>query len=356
MPGAALALNLPIPGTTTWAEWATLVNEAFTAIKNDLEPLVRSDEFTVVNDIQMNNYSIEDASFFTCRNGNASAVPTNSIGMRNGNWFATDSAGNTVQITSAGALATSTGGITGDYVSSGADVSYDFANDLYAFQNPSSTYSDIRCDDLILSSAANTATLSFGGSVNTAFTLPTTMPAGAAILSYDGAGQLSHSATIATAATFSANITLSGAADIKHPDRTEVYAPSQCISSQVTSAWSRVTGTTVNIGGVSSSAATVDGYFEVPGLVGNRIKAVSVRCNPSGAAVFTFNVYKGSSGALGASLANGTSVGTGAQTVTCTLGAPSTIAANEVIFIRAQVASGSATQYLLAFNLVYDRV
>lgn len=349
MPGSDLNITLPVVGTDSWPVWADRVTTALTTIINDIEPQIVTSEILENADHDFNGFALTDARWMTFRQGNTTSLPTYGIGFKNGDLWACDSAGNQVQITSAGVLAGVGNGFRGDT----AYAKYTASSSLYEFLDSSSNYDDVKANDFIVANGGTaSATVGFGGTVNTTFTLPATAASGVSILSIDSSGQVAHNATISTGFTVNnADITLTGTAEIVHPDRTFSVRPA--VSTFNTSSGSPTTatgGAKANTGSVFTAQHSTDKLF-----VGDRPKSVKVYFNKGDASTLTVTTYtlNSTTSSLPASSGSNTSAASGNGSVTVTIGSPAALAAGESFVWQVSFA-GSAANTHYTTDVVYD--
>lgn len=151
-----------------------------------------------------------------------SGAPYGRLARYSGNLYYIDASG-AVQITSgAGLNAGAIGGIVGDYGGGNpAKVSFVDATEMYEFYDDQSATQwailKARQIDLVDEATGRSVRVAPSTAITATYDLklPTGVPAAAALLTIDASGQLAHNATIATAHTFSQNITLSGGAKLK---------------------------------------------------------------------------------------------------------------------------------------------
>ena len=349
MPGSDLNITLPVVGTDSWPVWADRVTTALTTIINDIEPQIVTSEILENADHDFNGFALTDARWMTFRQGNTTSLPTYGIGFKNGDLWACDSAGNQVQITSAGVLAGVGNGFRGDT----AYAKYTASSSLYEFLDSSSAYDDVKANDFIVANGGTaSATIGFGGTVNTSFTLPATAASGVSILSIDSSGQVAHNATISTGFTVNnADITLTGTAEIVHPDRTlPVRAASSTYRTSSGTYAASQAGATSNTGTIWTAQHATDKL-----IVGDRPKSVKVYFNKGDASTLTLTVYKVGStdSSFPASIASNTSAASGNGSVTATIGSPAALAAGESLVWQVSFA-GSAGNTHYTSDVVYD--
>lgn len=324
MPGAPLDLDLPIAGDS-WPTWKSKIEAAFAAIEADLEPAVLFSELSATSNLNYGNYAATNVKYVQFYLGNSTNIPARGLGFKDGELWVTDAAGNQIQFTNAGALnVAAAGGFTGEYISAGAQASFVNATDLYEFKNEAgAAYADIRCDDLFLSNASTAYfQIGFAGSSNISVLMPTALPAGAALLSVDNTGQISASATLAVGFTINnADITLTGTADVLHPDRTRTE-PAQALYYSNTS--SVGSPSSLRDGGHSVTGAW-EAHYHIPGLrVGERLKSVALRLNRADATATTLEIYSVTNGVRTSISAVASTTTTGDVTLTATVTTPAT--------------------------------
>jgi len=349
MPGTDLNITLPVVGTDSWPVWADRVTTALTTIINDIEAQVVTSEILENADHDFNGFALTDAKWITFRTGNTTSLPTYGLGFKNGDLWACDSAGNQVQITSAGVLAGVGNGFRGD----SAYAKYTASSSLYEFLDSSNAYDDVKANDFLVANGSTaTATIGFGGSVNTTFTLPATAAAGTSILSIDAAGQVAHNGTIGVGFTVNnADITLTGTSEIVHPDRTfSVRGAKSSYRVSAGSPTSTSAGLYENTGSGFGTQHTTDKL-----LVGDRPKSVKVYFTKGDASTLTVTTYTvtGTTSTLPASSGSNTSTATGNGSVTVTIGSPAALAAGES-FVWQIVFGGTAANGIYTTDVVYD--
>lgn len=349
MPGSDLNITLPVVGTDSWPVWADRVTTALTTLINDIEAQVVTSEILENADHDFNGFALTDARWMTFRTGNTTDIPTYGIGFKNGDLYACDSAGNQIQISSGGVLAGVGNGFRGDT----AYAKYTASSSLYEFLDSSSNYDDVKANDFIVANGGTaSATIGFGGSVNTTFTLPATAASGVSVMTIDSAGQVAHNATISTGFTVNnADITLTGTAEIAHADRT--YSARAATSTYRTSSGTYAAsagGATSNTGTIWTAQHTTDRL-----LVGDRPKSVKVYFNKTDASTLTLTVYTltSTSSGLPAAIATNTSAATGNGSLTATIGSPAALAAGEALVWQVSFA-GSAGNTHYTSDIVFD--
>lgn len=359
MPGASLNLTLPASGDS-WPTWSQRVLDCFTAIKNDLEAPVVTSELSMTADLAMNNKGFTDSAYFGCRTTNTAAIPTSSIGIKGSEWWATDGSGNQVQITKNGVLnTTTTGAITGTgYGASGVELNWNSGVPCYSFFEGSNVYADVRMDDLKLRNGSTAEiTIGWAGSSSISWLLPASLPASTALLSLDSSGNLSTSATIGTGFTVNnANITLTGTAVIKHPNRTESHLATHTKIADL------LGGSSIVITGGSVCAVNYDSagtatWFAVPlEYTGARLQTVAVSMNKSDANTMNVTISKVSAtGSVTDVSSPATSTSTGNVTVTATVTSPAASVAGECWLVECSMASGGSGTRIFTIQPTWDR-
>jgi hypothetical protein len=350
MPGSDLNITLPVVGTDSWPVWADGITSALTTLINDIEAPIVTSEILENADHDFNGFALVDARWLTFRSGNTTNLPTYGIGFKSGDLYACDSAGNQIQITSGGQLAGVGNGFRGDT----AYAKYTASSNLYEFLDSGNAYDSIKADDVIVANGSTaSATIGFGGTVNTSFTLPATAAAGVSVLTIDAAGQVAHNATIGVGFTVNnADITLTGTAEVVYPDTSATRRAAACKF--------RETGgpgvtTVTGMGELNFNGAWVP-YFAGDAEtdhVGNRLKSIAVVCDKGDASLTTLTVYRVSArqASVPAAIAAGTDSTSGTnRTITATVGSPAALAAGESIVCSLNFASGNNTVYSVKFT------
>lgn len=98
MPGVPLNITLPSSGDA-WPTWANAVRSALSTLITDIEADVVTAEITENANHVMNGYAVTDAQWYVVRSGNTTAIPTNAIGIKDGEWYATNSNAVSVKLT-----------------------------------------------------------------------------------------------------------------------------------------------------------------------------------------------------------------------------------------------------------------
>lgn len=357
MPGAPLNLDLPVAGDA-WATWKSKIEAAFADIEADLEAPVLFSEISAASTLNCNNQAISNLKYLQFYLGNSTAIPARGVGFKDGEFYITDAAGNSIQVTNGGVLNyAATGGFVGEYVSAGAQASFVNATDLYEFKNEAgAAYADIRLDDLYVSNSTTAyCQIGFGGSSNISLLLPTALPAGAALMTVDNTGQISASATVAVASTFSADITLSGTAELNHPDwETTIPAGDLVVSANVTLDYDDVGLGEYSYTGNATIRCAIPHELAVKG---DRLKSVAVKCDKGDTGTLTVNVYKRNfrqaSVPATYATANSSSSGTD-QTVTATAGAPSALATGESFVFNIVITGSAALNTIYSVQFTFD--
>lgn len=329
MPGVALNLDLPVVGTDTWAIWADKVVTALTAIQDDLEPQVTTSEINENQDHAFNGYAITDARWIAFRAGNILSVPTNGFGFKNGDAWIGDGNGNQIQVTSGGALLAGGNGFVGPDT---AYAYYTAASNLYEFKDVSDNFDSVKAASFVTEDGGALD----GGASGVTVSLPTTNPAGPALLSMSSAGQLSHTAAVTVDCTFNnANLVFTGTGKLEFPTRRRnvsfIETPSSLPSLDITVGTKHV--------------------FPIPQADGERVVDAVFRFNLSASTQLRLRIERGVDGALVAQMLATAStfldvVAGGVQTQTLTLNTPYTFAAVEALYLTIEgVAGGTAILY-----------
>lgn len=180
-----MSLSLPNPSVTSGPEWATALNTALTSIDSHDHSSGSGNAITqtginLTGNLEFNTYNAVELGACTFENLAESIATAVSIYVSNGEFYFTDNAGNSVQITSNGAInAAGIGGIGGDYASTdNVSLTYDAITFTYTFTDGNNvrsfinavvrknftTYSsaqtlDIHVDDVVLVSGNTVLTL-----------------------------------------------------------------------------------------------------------------------------------------------------------------------------------------------------
>ncbi len=143
MPGVAITSPLPEVGVTASPTWATNLITWCNEVKADLEANIVTSEITIDANLEFNSYKaieLGGARFnsLTAAEASSGAGKSNTLEVVAGELRFVDGNGVSVQLTSGGSVnITGTGGISGNYVSTDADVSYNAATDTYTFLDES---------------------------------------------------------------------------------------------------------------------------------------------------------------------------------------------------------------------------
>lgn len=260
-----------------------------------------------------------------------------------------------VKITNGANLnASGIGGIGGDYGGvNPALVSFVDAANRYDFYDDAAglVWAHLRARSIYLSGTAtgvNFAQITFGGGSNYTLTLPTALPgAGTAVLTVSNTGQIATS-------TVSNDIVLSGTTKVQHGDRTKNLNVIN-FGDYATSKFIRFEGLPNDIGIQYQTAGAGNNIreFNVPMVLGERVKSVVFRLNKTGTTVTTISVWKYSvATGIGTSLGSATSTSSGRQAITVTLGAPETVGTDEAILVK--WAPGDNLELGSTIELTYD--
>lgn len=350
MPGAPLNLDLPVAGDA-WATWKSKIEAAFADIEADLEAPVLFSEISATSTLNCNNQAISNLKYLQFYLGNSTAIPVRGIGFKDGEFYITDAAGNSIQVTNGGVLNyAATGGFVGEYVSAGAQASFVNATDLYEFKNEAgAAYADIRLDDLFVSNSTTAyCQIGFGGSSNISLLLPTALPGSTGFMFVDNVGQISGSATVSFAPTFSSNVTLSGSR-ILHGDRTTGMCASALLSSD------RAAAGLAFVQDAVQETNDVDLWFSVPVQTNQRLKSVKVFCNKGNTDSMWATLYRGdgTSAAKTTVATSAVNTSSGNTSLTATIGAPAARTAGQFYSLNV-VCTTASTNVFYEIEWVYD--
>lgn len=253
--GNPLTATVPTVGVTIGPAYATQVNAFLAELEGIVTAKVTPAGFNMNADLSFlsgaTNYRAKDlkATSYAIQSAALSATtyPTSAYfyGV-DGNFYVNDGAGNQIQMTSAGAVNSSTtGGITGSgYGSSGVEVNWDSGNNAYHMylNSATPTYADVTCDDLKLwDGDTNFASLVCPAlAADYTLTLPTAVAAGSGyMVTMDNTGALGTTNTptfstlaVSTTSTFTGKATF--ATEYAHPTRTKHILANQMSSASAT--------------------------------------------------------------------------------------------------------------------------
>jgi len=158
MPGVAITSTLPTVGSTVGPTWASDLISWCNEVEADLEASIVPSEITVNQDFTFSNYkaiALGGAKFTSIALASASTGATNAnmLEVVDGELRFVDGNGTNVQITSAGSLnASATGGITGNYTITSAEVHYSGSTDTYTFSDDTAVAkpAKLNCGDIAL--------------------------------------------------------------------------------------------------------------------------------------------------------------------------------------------------------------
>jgi hypothetical protein len=143
MPGVAITSTLPQVGVTASPTWADQLVAWCNEVEADLEASIVTSEITIDANLEFNSYKAIEmggARFnsLTAAEASSGAGNSNTLEVVAGDLRFVDGNGVSVQLTSGGSVNISgTGGITGNYETSDADVSYTSSTDTYTFLDES---------------------------------------------------------------------------------------------------------------------------------------------------------------------------------------------------------------------------
>lgn len=211
-------------------------------------------------------------------------------GLTTGELYWRTNAGVNVKLTSGSALnvAAFVGGIGGDYTAASALLSYDSATLSYWLQQPGSPrpWARIRTGDVDIyqtaASIVNRVRLQSPAALaaSYAITLPAALPGSTSVVQVDSGGVL-------TAST-AASITLTGAAEIKHGDRTKNFHPATVASTNGAN-WNVGVGASSELFAISTASSILNMPLDF--IVGDRIKSISFKVFGDGAVDLTTSVF-----------------------------------------------------------------
>lgn len=267
--------------------------------------------------------------------------------------------GTDVKMTSGGTLNIAiAGGIVGDYAASAAAVYYDDSAQAYRFLEaaPSpNSWSRVQCGDLDLyqhaSGIANRVRISspVGLAASYALTLPAALPGSTSILQVSSAGAITASNASVNSITMSsgANITLSGAGEVKHGSRT-LNIP--IVSAMLDANWTK----SFDNGYMYSSAAAL-AAIGIPLQVGDRLTSVTFSCTGNGAADLDATVFlKPAASVIVSNLGSGTATNPSASIVNTVINVTdTTLTAGDTIFVY--LSANAANLSLYSIQATYDR-
>lgn len=188
MPGVTITSPLPAVGSTAGPTWATQLIAWCNEIEADIEASVVPAEISVNANFEFNNYRVTElqgAQFQSkATPSTAGGTDTNMLEVVSGELFFIDGGGASIQMTSGGALNSSTtGGIVGDYSDSLANVSYSVANTEYTFNdhNAATRPAGLNCGNIALrekGASSNYVSLQSPGSLAASYVwvFPTALP------------------------------------------------------------------------------------------------------------------------------------------------------------------------------------
>jgi len=180
MPGVSITSPLPEVGVTAGPAWASQLLTWCQEVEADMEAAIVPGEITVNADFEFSGYKATEL-----RGSKYESQSTVSTGVGNqnmvevvlGELYFVDGNGSSVKLTSNGALnLATTGGITGNYTATSAEVSYSSADTRYTFldHNATARPAGLDCGDILLrekAASANAITVKSPASLGANYTL-----------------------------------------------------------------------------------------------------------------------------------------------------------------------------------------
>lgn len=287
-----------------------------------------------------------------------------------------------VKITAGAALnvAAFAGGIGGDYVVSGALVSYDDALDSYLFQQQGAPrpWARMRSGDVDIyetaASITNRVRLQSPAALaaSYALTFPAALPGSTQLAQVSSTGAITASNTVANAATFSSAVTLTGGiANNVTLTLGATAAVNQSVTISGTGSYKHgtkskmmhcIVGTTIPISGTAPAspgagqsgvrlAASSVAYVQVP-LTETHETLRTVICNTANVLSYTVSLTSVTAGGVVSSVA--TTGGSGSGIVTLTVTGGRQLAAGETLLM--QVNAPGAPMDVFSVGITYDCV
>ncbi len=353
MPGQPLDIVYPVLGDPIATALGKIL-AALQTIQADLEPLVVPSEFDWISDLSAGGHALTSLSRVGLENqASTSGRATGDFFAFNGNFYGQTSGG-LVQFTSGGVInAAGIGGIVGDYGGANpARVTYVDASGEYVFTDDTNDWSTLQVDDIKLRASGTFVTLGAQAVASPASWLFGATPAsGVTFVTVDNSGNVGAVGTIDQAITTSANITLTGSADIKTPDRVRVL-PAVVHNNEVGNCGNDL----VAAAGVVVNVAPARFRMQLPGfLVGERFKSVTARFIKTSGGTASIEVYKSTTGAVTPALVSGTGSTTavGATSASVSLTSADTVATNEFFSVAINMPAGG--DICLGVEVTYDR-
>jgi hypothetical protein len=204
-----MGLSLPTVSVTPGPAWANNVNTAFGVVDSHNHTAgngvpVPTAGLNINADLSFNGYNA--TTFRSLRLQSQASVlggpnDLSCLFAVGGDLYYNSGAGQHVQLTIGGALnATSIGGIGGDYVTSGASVSYSSANQTFTFWQSSGVSALLDVGPLKIHAVGNANAVTFGANASMSsgytMTLPVSLPAAQSFMTLDNTGAIAAPWTV----------------------------------------------------------------------------------------------------------------------------------------------------------------
>lgn len=383
-------VDIPVASTTPGPDYAEQVSATLQVLYDVLNVAVTPAGMSIDDDLDMKVAAVYSALLnaerVTLENKssalNASTFPI-SLYMVDGELYFNDNAGNQVQITDGGAVnASALAGITGSgYGSSGVEVNWDSANSVYRLRDGTGTndFADVAVDDVLLNDGSgNTVTVGAPSiSSDYTLTLPTAVPGSTSLVTMSSGGALATSRdpsvdTVTTTGNIvvgddltvtndlvvsngdvtltSGNLSVSSgtlsATDVKYQSAQTLLLPGHS---------ALLTGNSSNTG-ATSGYVTLDNIgaviFSLPLRVGDRLSALSLHYEQTGAGTTTVLLYSVNAGIQSSiSLSSNTRTTTGSFTTIDPTFTATTLAANTFYRVDVSTTGTSCEIYGLEVGL-----
>lgn len=320
--GDIISDNIPGVLVTPGPDFATDINELLADILACIQSKVTPAGFSMTSDLTFRSAdgttyyaptNLHRASFYSQGSLLSAATYPTAVYVKSGELYYNDSAGNQVQVTSAGFVNAAPGNITGtNYGTGGKEVNWDDANLTYRMRSGTATddYADVSMDDLLLNDGSgNFARVTAGAmAADLTFTLPVSAPGtDNAVITCSTAGVLAASVnptldgltstaliTAQAGVTASANqdFTVSGTGRYNHGDIAFMYGPKEITQLSGAGSVAFTFDTANGAYALLSNAATVAGLQLVGLPVGARIRTITIHWYSGGAGTPTFRLYR----------------------------------------------------------------
>lgn len=184
--GQSHTQTIPTVGQTAGDDFATMINAVLTEMRATLDAKVTPAGIDVNADLSMRSgatyYGLKDVHRVSLRSHSAALAAEDypsAAYVFDGDLYFNDADGNQIALTSGGAIAGSSGSITGSGYGTPVEVNWDSGATLYHFYSAASTYSDIRVRGLRLDDASSNAIRLLAPSLGADYTLtfPNAVPA-----------------------------------------------------------------------------------------------------------------------------------------------------------------------------------